>query len=229
MPKKILIIEDEPGLRLTLTDRLRSEGYEVDTASDGLEGEAKAITNAFDLILLDVMLPGKGGFDVCRDLRQHGTATPILMLTARGQTIDKVLGLKIGADDYLTKPFESMELLARIEALLRRNAAPAAAPAASYSFGDVKVDVRRTEVRKGGEEISLSAKEFQLLKYFLEHRGDTLSREVLLHEVWDYDSTPTTRTVDVHVAWLRQKLEENAKQPRWILTVHGMGYKFAES
>ena len=120
------------------------------------------------------------------------------------------------------------ELLARIEALLRRNASPAAPSSASYSFGDVKVDVRRTEVRKGGEEISLSAKEFQLLKYFLEHRGDTLSRDVLLHEVWDYDSTPTTRTVDVHIAWLRQKLEENAKQPRWILTVHGMGYKFAE-
>lgn len=229
MSKKILIIEDEPGLRLTLTDRLRSEGYEVDTAPDGLEGEAKATSGSFDLILLDIMLPGKGGFDVCRDVRQHGITTPILMLTARGQTIDKVLGLKIGADDYLTKPFEAMELLARVEALLRRNASPAAASAASYAFGDVKVDVRRTEVRKGGEEISLSAKEFQLLKYFLEHRGETLSRDVLLHEVWDYDSTPTTRTVDVHVAWLRQKLEESAKQPRWILTVHGMGYKFAES
>jgi two-component system alkaline phosphatase synthesis response regulator PhoP len=228
MSKRILIIEDEPGLRLTLSDRLRSEGYEVDTAPDGLEGEAKATTGSFDLILLDVMLPGKGGFDVCRDVRQHGTTTPILMLTARGQTIDKVLGLKIGADDYLTKPFETMELLARVEALLRRNAAPAAASSANYSFGDVQVDVRRTEVRKGGEEVSLSAKEFQLLKYFLEHRGDTLSRDVLLHEVWDYDSTPTTRTVDVHIAWLRQKLEDNAKQPRWILTVHGMGYKFAE-
>jgi two-component system alkaline phosphatase synthesis response regulator PhoP len=228
MAKKILIVEDEPGLRLTLSDRLRSEGYEVDTASDGLQGEAKATNGSFDLILLDVMLPGKGGFDVCRDVRQHGTTTPILMLTARGQTIDKVLGLKIGADDYLTKPFETMELLARVEALLRRHGLPAATSPASYSFGDVKVDVRRTEVYKGGEEVPLSAKEFQLLKYFLENRGDTLSRDVLLHEVWDYDSTPTTRTVDVHVAWLRQKLEDNAKQPRWILTVHGLGYKFAE-
>jgi two-component system, OmpR family, alkaline phosphatase synthesis response regulator PhoP len=228
MSKKILMIEDERGLRLTLSDRLRSEGYEVDTAADGLEGEAKAVQSSADVILLDVMLPGKGGFDVCRDLRQQGITTPILMLTARGQTIDKVLGLKIGADDYLTKPFETMELLARVEALLRRNSSPAASPSAAYSFGDVQVDVRRTEVRKGGTELSLSAKEFQLLKYFLEHRGNTLSREVLLHEVWDYDSTPTTRTVDVHVAWLRQKLEENAKQPRWILTVHGMGYKFAE-
>lgn len=228
MNQKILMIEDEPGLRLTLSDRLRSEGYVVVTASDGPEGETKAKQNAFDVILLDVMLPGKGGFDVCRDLRQHGVTTPILMLTARGQTIDKVLGLKIGADDYLTKPFETMELLARIEALLRRNSSSPITPSSNYSFGDIQIDVRRTEVRKNGEELSLSAKEFQLLKYFLEHRGNTLSRDVLLHEVWGYDSMPTTRTVDVHVAWLRQKLEENPKQPKWILTVHGMGYKFAE-
>ena len=228
MEQKLLMIEDEPGLRLTLSDRLRAEGYIVETASDGLEGEEKARDGEFDAILLDVMLPGKGGFDVCRDLRQQGVATPILMLTARGQTIDKVLGLKIGADDYLTKPFETMELLARVEALLRRSGAPTAANGVTYSFGDVKVDIRRTEVRKGDNEVSLAAKEFHLLKYFLEHRGETLSRDVLLHEVWGYQSTPTTRTVDVHVAWLRQKLEDDSKRPEWILTVHGMGYKFAE-
>lgn len=222
------MIEDEPGLRLTLGDRLTSEGYRVETASDGLKGEEMARDGNYDIILLDVMLPGKGGFDICRDLRQQGTTTPILMLTARGQTIDKVLGLKIGADDYLTKPFESMELLARIEVLLRRNAAPTAASGVSYSFGDVQVDIRSTEVRKSNVVVQLASKEFQLLKYFLEHRGETLSRDVLLHEVWGYESTPTTRTVDVHIAWLRQKLEDEAKHPRWILTVHGMGYKFCE-
>jgi two-component system alkaline phosphatase synthesis response regulator PhoP len=228
MEQRILMIEDEPGLRLTLGDKLRSEGYQVETASDGLEGEEKARNGDFGVILLDVMLPGKGGLDVCRDLRQQGVTTPILMLTARGQTIDKVLGLKIGADDYLTKPFEAMELLARIEVLLRRRSSPPEPSGAVFNFGDIQVDVRRTEVRKGGEIVTLAAKEFQLLKYFLEHRGDTLSRDVLLHEVWGYDSTPTTRTVDVHVAWLRQKFEDDSKHPKWILTVHGMGYKFLE-
>ena len=224
---KILLVEDEPGLRLTLSDRLRSEGYEVDTASDGDSGFDKAATGAYDVILLDVMMPGRNGFDVCRDLRQQKVLTPILMLTARGQTIDKVLGLKIGADDYLTKPFETMELLARIEALLRRrsNAAPRAA---RYEIGDVQVDVKSTEVRRGGELLQLSAKEFQLLKYFLEHPDETLSRDVLLHEVWGYESMPSTRTVDVHVAWLRQKIEADPKNPQRIVTVHGMGYKFVE-
>ncbi|MBI1354147.1 MAG: response regulator [Acidobacteria bacterium] len=222
---KILLVEDEAGLRLTLSDRLRSEGYEVDTASDGVAGFDKAATGAYDLIVLDVMMPGKNGFDVCRDLRQQKVATPILMLTARGQTIDKVLGLKIGADDYLTKPFETMELLARIEALLRRRPPPTAA-SARYEFGDVQVDVKSTEVRRAGEVLQLSAKEFQLLKYFLEHPDETLSRDVLLHEVWGYESTPSTRTVDVHVAWLRQKVEVDAKNPQLIVTVHGMGYKF---
>lgn len=228
MDQRILMIEDEPGLRLTLSDRLTSEGYRVETASDGPSGEEMARGGNFDIILLDVMLPGKGGFDICRDLRQQGITTPILMLTARGQTIDKVLGLKIGADDYLTKPFESMELLARIEALLRRHATASAVTGVSYAFGDVQVDIRSTEVRRNDAVVQLASKEFQLLKYFLEHRGETLSRDVLLHEVWGYESTPTTRTVDVHVAWLRQKLEEESKHPRWILTVHGMGYKFSE-
>jgi len=222
---RILIIEDEAGLRLTLSDRLRSEGYEVDTASDGNSGYEKALAGGYDLILLDVMMPGKNGFDVCRDLRQQSVSTPVLMLTARGQTIDKVLGLKIGADDYLTKPFETMELLARIEALLRRR--PAAGAEASFAeFGDIRVDFKSTEVRRRGELLQLSAKEFQLLRYFVEHPGETLSRDQLLHEVWGYESMPSTRTVDVHVAWLRQKVEADPKNPVMIVTVHGMGYKF---
>ncbi len=234
MSKRILLVEDEPGLVLTLTDRLTSEGYQVESARDGEKGleRASAATGneAFDAIILDVMLPRKNGFDVCRDLRQRNVTTPILMLTARGQIVDKVVGLKLGADDYLTKPFEMMELLARVEALLRRAATPATIPAISsaetYQFDSIKIDFRRAEVDRDGEKIELSAKEFQLLRYFIEHREATLSRDELLNEVWGYDAMPTTRTVDVHVAWLRQKLEPNPRHPIYILTVHGMGYKF---
>lgn len=225
---RLLIVEDEKRLAQSLARGLTAEGFAVETVHDGAEGLRRALGGGFDLIVLDIMLPGMNGYRVCAELRAAGDETPILMLTAKDGEYDEAEGLDTGADDYLTKPFETMELLARVEALLRRHASPAASSPASYSFGDVKVDVRRTEVYKGGEEVPLSAKEFQLLKYFLENRGDTLSRDVLLHEVWDYDSTPTTRTVDVHVAWLRQKLEDNAKQPKWILTVHGLGYKFAE-
>ena len=231
---RLLLVEDEPGLQLTLSDRLISEGYDVETAGDGEVGLALATSGAFDLVLLDVMLPKRDGFDVCRTLRQRGITTPILMLTARGQVVDRVVGLKLGADDYLTKPFEAMELLARVEALLRRaGQVPAAtAPAGSagsarYTFGDVVVDVRKAEVTRDGAAVELSAKEFQLLRYFLEHRGATLSRDELLQEVWGYEHMPSTRTVDVHVAWLRQKLEVNPKVPQVILTVHGLGYKFA--
>lgn len=227
MSKRVLLIEDEAGLRLTLGDRLQKEGYAVDTAVDGVDGFDKGSTGAFDLILLDIMLPRKNGFDVCRDLRQCGIPTPILMLTARGETVEKVLGLKIGADDYLTKPFETLELLARAEALLRR---PPLAPVANHNtteFGDIRIDFRRTEVRRGNDLLSLSAKEFQLLRYFVEHPGETLCREELLREVWGYEASTSSRTVDVHVAWLRQKIEDDPKQPAWILTVHGIGYKFA--
>ncbi len=223
---KILIVEDEPGLRLTLSDRLRSEGYEVATASNGDNGLETASRGGFDVLILDVMLPGKSGFDICEDLRRQGDNTPVLMLTARGQTVDKVHGLKIGADDYLTKPFETPELLARLEALRRRGGAPRAE--AVTQFDDIRVDCKQTEVRRGDELLQLSAKEFQLLRYLLEHPNETLSREVLLHEVWGYDSTPSTRTVDVHVAWLRQKVEEDPKKPKRIVTVHGMGYKFVD-
>lgn len=226
MGKRILLIEDEPGLIMTLTDRLTSENYSVASVRDGEAGLERASTEPFDAIILDVMLPRKNGFDVCRDLRQLGIQTPILMLTARGQVVDKVVGLKLGADDYLTKPFEMIELLARVEALLRR--VPVAAPASSevYQFGPNRIDFRRVEVDRDGNQIDLSAKEFQLLRYFVEHREATISRDELLNEVWGYDAMPSTRTVDVHVAWLRQKLEPNPRHPQFLLTVHGMGYKF---
>jgi two-component system alkaline phosphatase synthesis response regulator PhoP len=224
--KRILLIEDEPGLVLTLTDRLVSEGYDVASATDGRTGLARATEEAWDVILLDVMLPGKNGFDVCRDLRRGGTATPIIMLTARGQVIDKVLGLKLGADDYLTKPFDMLELLARVEVQLRR-AGAVAEGASELRFGDIVIDTRRAEVTRGGRPLDLSAREFLLLKYLVEHRGATLTREQLLNEVWGYHAMPTTRTVDVHVAWLRQKIEANPRHPQYILTIHGLGYKFA--
>ena len=226
--KRLLLVEDEPGLQLALSDRLSSEGYSVETAGDGNTAVTRATGEPFDVIVLDVMLPGRDGFDVAKAIRQHGIQTPILMLTARTQVVDRVVGLKLGADDYLTKPFETIELLARLEALLRR--APSGSSGMSlerYQFGEISVDVRKAEVKQKGEMLDLSAKEFQLLKYFIEHRGATISRDELLHEVWGYNATPSTRTVDVHVAWLRQKLEPNPRVPQYILTVHGMGYKFA--
>lgn len=226
MSKRILLVEDEPGLVLTLSDRLTSEGYQVEAVRDGESGLERAASDAFDAVILDVMLPRKNGFDVCRDLRQRGVNTPVLMLTARGQLVDKVIGLKLGADDYLTKPFEMMELLARIEALLRRAPVAPAIQNETYQFGSIKIDFRRAEIERDGQKIELSAKEFQLLRYFIAHREATLSRDELLNGVWGYDAMPTTRTVDVHVAWLRQKLEANPRHPQYILTVHGMGYKF---
>ena len=226
--RRVLLVEDEAGLLLTLTDCLTAEGYAVETAEDGETGLKRALSEAFDIILLDVMLPRKNGFDVCRDLRQRGDTTPVLMLTARGQLVDKVLGLKIGADDYLPKPFEPMELLARMEALLRRSAIPAASVGKDiHRFGDLTVDLRRTEVRRGEELVELSALEFRLLQYFIEHRGETLSRDELLDNVWRYDASVYSRTVDVHVRTLRQKIERDPAKPEWILTVYGLGYKFA--
>jgi two-component system alkaline phosphatase synthesis response regulator PhoP len=231
MSSRLLLVEDEPGLVMTLTDRLMAEGYEVESATDAPTGLEMAANGAFDAILLDVMLPGGNGMDVCRTLRQRGLQTPILMLTAKGQVVDKVVGLKLGADDYLVKPFDMSELLARVEALLRRstaaaNGAAGAPTGESYRFGDVSVDFRKAEVTKGGETLELSAREFKLLKYFVEHRGAALTRDELLNEVWGYNAMPSTRTVDVHVAWLRQKLEDNPRHPQYILTVHGLGYKF---
>ncbi len=222
---KILLVEDEPGLILTLGDRLKSEGYQLQVASNGEEGFAAALEGGHDLIILDVMLPKKNGFDVCRDLRQKNISTPVLMLTAKGETIDKVLGLKLGADDYLTKPFEVIELLARIEALLRR-APVAGSSLESFRFGDVTIDFKRAETVKNDRPVELSAMEFKLLQFLVENRGTVHSRDQLLDNVWGYDAMPSTRTVDVHIAWLRQKLENNPKHPQHIQTVHGMGYKF---
>jgi two-component system, OmpR family, alkaline phosphatase synthesis response regulator PhoP len=227
MNAKILIVEDETGLITTLRDRLKKQGYGVSVARNGNEGLELATGEPFDLILLDLMLPGQNGLEVCQKLRELGSSTPILMLTARRQTRDKVLGFKTGADDYLTKPFQMAELLARIEALLRRPREAGAGVSARYQFGPIHIDVRRREVSREGRAVDLSAKEFQLLLYFAEHRGATLSRVELMREVWDYDAMTSTRTVDVHVAWLRQKLEEDPKSPLLILTVLGSGYKFA--
>jgi len=226
MNERILIVEDEQALRMTLTDRLRSEGYEVDSAPDGDRGLKKAAEEAFDLVVLDLMLPCRSGLDVCREIRTAGMALPVLMLTARNQTVDKVIGLKIGADDYLSKPFDTLELMARIEALIRRSRINLQDTSSNiHTIGEVCIDLRSTTVRRQGEPVQLSAREFQLLRYFVQHRGKTLSRAEILKDVWGYRAETFTRTVDVHVASLRRKLESDAKQPSLILTVLGLGYK----
>jgi two-component system, OmpR family, alkaline phosphatase synthesis response regulator PhoP len=230
MNEHILIVEDEGALRLTLGDRLRSEGYTIDFAVDGDQGFDKATQLPFDLIILDLMLPRRRGLDLCLDIRKAGVATPILILTARGETTDKVVGFKLGADDYVTKPFDTLELLARIEALLRRaptrSAQSAASSSGQYQFGAISVDIPGTQVTREGQPIFLTAREFQLLRCFVEHQGVTLSRDELLREVWGYETGTFTRTVDVHVASLRQKLEKSPKKPELIVTVSGLGYKF---
>jgi two-component system alkaline phosphatase synthesis response regulator PhoP len=225
MPHRILVVEDEPGLVMTLTDRLRAEGYEVDIAMDGESGLNKALEGGYHLIILDLMLPRMSGLDICRNLRKSGAEVPILMLTARAQTIDKIVGLEVGADDYLTKPFDMMELRARIGALLRRAASRPAAKGV-HEFGSVRVDFRSGEVTKAGKPVTLSAKEYQLLRHLIDHQGEVISREKLLQEVWGYEAMPSTRTVDVHMAWLRQKLEDNPRYPEFLHTARGLGYKF---
>jgi len=226
MDARILIVEDEAGLATTLKDRLHKEGYAVSVAKDGNSGMDLATREPFDLLILDLMLPGQNGLAICQKVRQNGSNAPILMLTARRQTMDKVIGLRTGADDYLTKPFKMVELLARVSALLRRAGPGKITAPIRYQFGDFQIDTRSTEVTRDGRPVALSAKEFQLLRYFVEHRGATLSRDELLREVWEYGGLPTTRTVDVHVAWLRQKIEKDPKSPQFILTVVGLGYKF---
>jgi two-component system, OmpR family, alkaline phosphatase synthesis response regulator PhoP len=226
----ILIVEDERGLVITLRDRLTREGYAVETAAEPDEALRLVSERHFDLVLLDLMLRGGSGMDVCSQMRTQGLKTPVIMLTARSALTDKVVGLKMGADDYLTKPFEMAELLARIEVQIRRrqtDASPAqVAPAGLVRFGAVEVDLRGAEVRRQGQVVPLSAKEFHLLRYFVEHQGATVGRDELLDAVWRYDSMPNTRTVDVHVAALRRKLEPNPRAPDHIITVHGLGYKF---
>jgi two-component system alkaline phosphatase synthesis response regulator PhoP len=223
--RQILLVEDEPGLRKTLSDRLRAEGYGVETASNGLVGASMARRGVYDLIILDLMLPQRDGLDVCRDLRREGLATAVLMLTARDEIADKVIGLKSGADDYMTKPFECAELLARIEALLRRSRTIGSA-AEEFVFGDVRVRPLAGLVTKAGVPVRLSAQEFRLLCHFVRHPGVVFSRDQLLDAVWGYQATPETRTVDVHVSWLRQKLEPDPHNPCFIVTVYGLGYRF---
>jgi len=227
MNESILIVEDEQALRTTLSDRLRAEGYVVDTAEDGQEGANKAMSLPFDLIILDVMLPFRNGFDVCRDIRQAGMATPILFLSVKDQTEDKVIGLKLGGDDYVTKPFKAAELLARVEALLRR--VPIHAGSGVHNFGAIRVDLRRGQVTREGQSVYISGREFQLLRYLVEKAGSTVPRAELLRSVWGYDEGMFTRTVDVHIASLRQKLELDSKRPELIITVPGVGYKFVGS
>jgi two-component system, OmpR family, alkaline phosphatase synthesis response regulator PhoP len=227
MNGNILLIDDEQALRSTLSVRLRSEGYVVDTAGDATDGFEKATTLPFDLIILDIMLPGRNGLDLCRDIRQAGLATPILVLSARHQTTDKVIALKIGADDYVTKPYRATELVARIEALLRRLSVRSGRGV--HQFGSIRVDIPRAEVTRDGKPVHLSAREFQLLCYLIERAGSSIQRTELLHSVWGYDTGALTRTVDVHVASLRNKLEENPDHPELIMTVSGIGYKFIRS
>jgi len=227
MMTRVLIVEDDPAMSVALRDGLEYEGYAVSLAQDGEAGLRLATTEAPDLILLDVMLPKITGLDLCKKLRGDGNRVPIIMLTARGQEIDKVLGLKLGADDYVTKPFGFMELMARVEAVLRRCASAEAAPQLdTCRFGDVTLDFKAQEAWKGGKPIELSHREFQLLAFFIEHRGEVVTREKLLDTVWDYNAIPFTRTVDMHIAKLRKKIEDNPSDPRHIVTVHRSGYKF---
>jgi DNA-binding response OmpR family regulator len=220
----ILIVEDEPGLRLTLTDRLSAEGYVVESREDGIAGLDAARARGYDLILLDVMLPGLDGFRVCQTLREEGVDTPVIMLTARGNVGDRITGLKSGADDYLPKPFHMQELLLRMEAILRRTRKEALA--ANVRFGDIEIDAKAAVVRRKGAEVTLSAKEYQLMRFLVERPGAVVGRETLLREVWGYNATPNTRTVDVHMTWLRQKLEADPATPAHFVTVRGIGYRF---
>jgi two-component system, OmpR family, alkaline phosphatase synthesis response regulator PhoP len=224
MSESILLIEDEHELCKILTLRLNKEGYAVETATDGMSGRKKALGASFDLIILDIALPQRNGFDVCRDLRQAGLATPILMLTARTQVADKVVGLKLGADDYVTKPFSSSELMARIEALLRRPPLQTNHPV--HEYGRLRIDIRRMEVKRDGKLVRLTAREFQLLRYLIERPGMAVGRVELLRSVWGYDADSFTRTVDVHIAGLRRKLEDDPESPQMIVTIPGMGYRF---
>jgi two-component system alkaline phosphatase synthesis response regulator PhoP len=227
MNQRILLIEDEPTLSLLLCERLEREGYSVTACKDGEQGLTEAIGGAFSLLLLDIMLPGRNGFAVCHELRRHGMNVPVLMLTARGDVKDRVKGLKLGADDYLGKPFEVAELLARIEALLRRaNNGPRQPMDSVFCFENLIIDLGKDEVLRDGVPVVLTSREFELLRYFISHPDERISRETLLKQVWGYHGIPTTRTVDVHVAQLRQKLESNPKQPRHILTAFRAGYRF---
>ena len=218
--KRILVIEDEPQMLIGLRDNLELEGFEVLTASDGDEGLQKAASLRPDLVILDLMLPRRNGFEVCRELRALANLTPIVMLTARSQETDKILGFELGADDYVTKPFSITELLARVKAVLRRTATRPPAPE-TCRIGDVDIDFRTYQARRGNRRLDFTAREFELLRYLVAHSGEVVTREQLLNHVWGYEEFPTTRTVDNFVAKLRQKLESSPREPEHILTVHG--------
>ncbi|HMX27068.1 MAG TPA: response regulator transcription factor [Blastocatellia bacterium] len=226
MNGKVLIVEDDQAMAVALRDGFEYEGYAVQVARDGVAGLKLATEREVDLIILDVMLPKMSGFDVCKQLRTTGKETPIIMLTARGQEIDKVVGLKIGADDYVTKPFSFMELMARVEALMRRSHRKPEPSTDEFTFGDVIVNFKRFEVAKAGAPLEMSPREFNILKYFIEHRGEVITRDQLLDSVWGYGSFPLTRTVDMHIAKLRQKIEDAPHDPKHVITVHRVGYKF---
>jgi len=223
MPR-ILIVDDEPEMVRGLDDNLRFEGYETLAATDGRDGLALALREGPDLILLDIMMPRMSGWDLLRALRQKGVDVPVIMLTARGEEVDRVLGLELGADDYVTKPFSLRELLARVRAVLRRPGPRQKAEV--VAFGDVRLHLRGRQAFRGGREVRLTRKEFDLLRYLVEHRGEVLTRERLLDEVWGYERFPTTRTVDTHILRLRQKFEPDPEHPVHILTAHGQGYRF---
>ena len=227
---RILIVEDEPAMAAALNDGFAYEGYDLDLAQDGEAALAAVRERAPDLMILDIMLPKKSGLDVCKELRAEGQDLPIIMLTARTQELDKVLGLKLGADDYVTKPFSFAELLARVEACLRRSGGGDGQDGhlAKGSFGDVTVDFAAGELHKAGEPVEASRRELRLLEYLLRHRGEVLTRQRILDAVWDYDTAPLTRTVDMHVSKLRAKIEDDPADPRWVVTVHRVGYKFSE-
>ena len=223
MPR-ILIVDDEPEMLRGLEDNLQFEGYQTVTAGDGKKGLALALSEAPDLIVLDVMMPGMSGWDLCRELRRRGLDVPVIMLTARGEEVDRVLGLELGADDYVTKPFSLRELMARIRAVLRRPGPRQKFE--EFAFGAVRVHLRARQVFKGGREVRLTRKEFDLLRYLVEHPGEVITRDRLLDEVWGYERFPTTRTVDTHILRLRQKFEDDPERPAHILTAHGQGYRF---
>ena len=223
---RVLVVEDDEAMAVALRDGFSYEGHEVTVARDGEAGLQHAREDRPDIMILDVMLPKLTGLEVCKTLRGEGSELPIIMLTARGQEIDKVLGLKLGADDYVTKPFSFMELMARVEAVLRRSQPGSGTPSAMHEFGDVIVDVDRHEASKGGQPLELTPREFRLLGYFLAHQGEVVSREELLDAVWGYDTIPFTRTVDTHIAKLRKKIENDPSDPQHLITVHRLGYKF---
>lgn len=226
MSSRILIVEDEPGILLVIADLLRAESHVVETAIEGQEGLRRATEEKFDLLILDVMLPGLNGFEICHAVRERGFDGAILMLTAKGQVRDRVHGLQTGADDYLVKPFNSDELVARVDALLRRVHKVDLTPVMKFQFGNVTADFSQMEFFKNGEPVSLAAKEAELLRLLINHRGQILTREQILKHVWSEQQFITERTVDVHIAWLRQKLEDTPESPRHILTIRGEGYRF---